>query len=85
MARPVCIFIHSAPRHSGDRWRQRTLANSTPYEESTKRPVLVGRIRFVIRGLVDRWAKQPTPIAAELKPLQGYWEGEGRGGGKMLP
>ena len=22
----------------------------------------------------------PTPIAAELKPLQGYWEGEGAGG-----
>jgi hypothetical protein len=22
----------------------------------------------------------PTPIAAELKPLQGYWEGDGAGG-----
>jgi len=22
----------------------------------------------------------PTPIAAELRPLQGYWEGEGAGG-----
>ena len=22
----------------------------------------------------------PTPIAAELEPLQGYWEGEGAGG-----
>ena len=25
-------------------------------------------------------ASQPPPTAAELKPLQGYWEGEGAGG-----
>src|SRR5881394_39689 len=33
--------------------------NSTPYEESKKRPVFVGRIGFIINGLVHCLPKHP--------------------------
>src|SRR5712671_615615 len=57
--------------------------NSTPYEESTKRPVLVGRIRFVIRGLVDRWPKHADTNRCRTKTSPGLL-GRRRGGRQML-
>src|SRR5437870_4720024 len=41
--------------------------NSTPYEENTKRPVLVGRIRLVPDGLVHRLPKHADANRSRTK------------------
>src|SRR5437879_6637571 len=41
---------------------------------------LVGAFALSFAALLTAGQSTPTPIAAELKPLQGYWEGEGAGG-----
>lgn len=41
---------------------------------------LLGALALSLAALFTGCASTPTPIAAELKPLQGYWEGEGAGG-----
>ena len=41
---------------------------------------LWGAFALSFAALLSAGQSTPTPIAAELKPLQGYWEGEGAGG-----
>ena len=41
---------------------------------------LLGALALSLAALFSSCQSPPTPIAAELKPLQGYWEGEGAGG-----
>src|SRR5438874_9446290 len=41
---------------------------------------LLGALALSFAALLSAGQSTPTPIAAELKPLQGYWEGEGAGG-----
>ena len=41
---------------------------------------LLGAFALSFAALLSAGQSTPTPIAAELKPLQGYWEGEGAGG-----
>ena len=41
---------------------------------------LLGALALSIAALLTAGQSTPTPIAAELKRLQGYWEGEGAGG-----
>ena len=41
---------------------------------------LLGAFALSFAALLTAGQSTPTPIAAELKPLQGYWEGEGAGG-----
>jgi hypothetical protein len=43
-------------------------------------PSLLGSLALSLTALFTGCASTPTPIAAELRPLQGYWEGEGAGG-----
>src|SRR6185369_14602474 len=50
-----------------------------PHKESLDVTVLLLLMPCVLLGLLAGCATHP-PIAAELKPLQGYWEGEGAGG-----
>src|SRR2546421_10474240 len=51
----------------------------TTLKESLRVAVLFRLVPCVLLGLLAGCATHP-PIAAELKPLQGYWEGEGAGG-----
>src|SRR5882762_11992085 len=51
----------------------------TTLKESLGVTVLALLLPCVLVGLLAGCATHP-PIAAELKPLQGYWEGEGAGG-----
>ena len=51
----------------------------TTLKESLGVTVLALLMPCVLVGLLPGCATHP-PIAAELKPLQGYWEGEGAGG-----
>src|SRR6266704_987505 len=51
----------------------------TTLKESLGVTVLPLLVPCVLVGLLAGCATHP-PIAAELKPLQGYWEGEGAGG-----
>ena len=51
----------------------------TTLKESLVVPVLALLLPCVLLGLQAGCATHP-PMAAELKPLQGYWEGEGAGG-----
>ena len=51
----------------------------TTLKESPDLTVLSLLMPSLLLGLLAGCATQP-PIAAELKPLQGYWEGEGAGG-----
>ena len=51
----------------------------TTLKESLGVTVLPLLMPCVLVGLLAGCATHP-PIAAELKPLQGYWEGEGAGG-----
>jgi len=41
---------------------------------------LLGALALSLAALFTACQSAPTPIAAELKHLQGYWEGEGAGG-----
>jgi len=41
---------------------------------------LLGALALSLAALFTACQSTPTPIDAELKPLQGYWEGEGAGG-----
>jgi hypothetical protein len=41
---------------------------------------LWGALALLLSALLAAGQSTPTPIAAELKPLQGDWEGEGSGG-----
>src|SRR5436309_15208170 len=41
---------------------------------------LLGAFALSFAALLTAGQSTPTPIAAELRPLQGYWEGEGAGG-----
>jgi len=41
---------------------------------------LLGAFALSFAALLTAGQSTPTPIAAELKRLQGYWEGEGAGG-----
>ena len=41
---------------------------------------LLGAFALSFAALLTAGQSTPTPIAAELKPLQGYWEGDGAGG-----
>jgi uncharacterized protein (TIGR03067 family) len=41
---------------------------------------LLGALALSLAALFTACPSPSTPIAAELKPLQGYWEGEGAGG-----
>src|SRR5206468_9568388 len=41
---------------------------------------LLGAFALSFAALLSAGQSTPTPIAAELKRLQGYWEGEGAGG-----
>ena len=41
---------------------------------------LLGAFSLSFAALLTAGQSTPTPIAVELKPLQGYWEGEGAGG-----
>jgi uncharacterized protein (TIGR03067 family) len=41
---------------------------------------LLGALALSLAALFTGCPSTPTLIAAELKPLQGYWEGEGAGG-----
>jgi hypothetical protein len=41
---------------------------------------LLGALALSLAALFTGCLSTPTPIAAELKPLQGYWEGDGAGG-----
>jgi len=40
----------------------------------------LGALALSSAALFTACQSTPAPIAAELKPLQGYWEGEGAGG-----
>ena len=51
----------------------------TTLKESLGVTVIALLLPCVLVGLLAGCATHP-PIAAELKPLQGYWEGEGAGG-----
>ena len=51
----------------------------TTFKESLGVTVLSLLLPCFLVGLLAGCATHP-PIAAELKPLQGYWEGEGAGG-----
>src|SRR5215813_3519091 len=41
---------------------------------------LLGAWALSLAALLTGCSSTPTPIAEELKPLQGYWEGDGAGG-----
>jgi len=41
---------------------------------------MLGALALSLAALSTACPGTPTPIPAELKPLQGYWEGEGAGG-----
>ena len=41
---------------------------------------LLGALALSLAALFTACQSTPTPITAELKPLQGSWEGEGAGG-----
>jgi len=41
---------------------------------------LLGALALSLAALFTGCLSTPAPIAAELEPLQGYWEGEGAGG-----
>ena len=41
---------------------------------------LLGALALSLAALFTAWQSTPTRTAAELKRLQGYWEGEGAGG-----
>src|SRR5438874_12687341 len=41
---------------------------------------LLGALALSFAALLSAGQSTPTPIAAELQALQGYWEGEGAGG-----
>jgi hypothetical protein len=43
-------------------------------------PFSLGALALCLAALSTGCSSKPTPSAAELKPLQGYWEGDGAGG-----
>ena len=45
---------------------------------------LLGALALSLAALFTACQSTPTPIAAELKPLQGHWEGEGAGGKRSI-
>ena len=49
-------------------------------KKAPKGQFLLGALALSLAALFTGCRSTPTPIAAELKPLQGYWEGEGAGG-----
>ena len=49
-------------------------------KKATNGQSLLGALALSLTALFTACQRTPTPIAAELKPLQGHWEGEGAGG-----
>ena len=49
-------------------------------KKATNCQSLLGALALSLAALFTACQSTPTPIAAELKPLQGSWEGEGAGG-----
>ena len=49
-------------------------------KKATNGQFLLGALALSLAALLTACQSTPTPIAAELKPLQGSWEGEGAGG-----
>src|SRR4051812_48921312 len=49
-------------------------------KKATNGQFLLGALALSLAALFTACQRTPTPMAAELKPLQGYWEGEGAGG-----
>ena len=69
--------LHTAPGARGSLTAEYEM--KTTLKESLGVTVLPLLMSCVLVGLLAGCATHP-PIAAELKPLQGYWEGEGAGG-----
>ena len=49
-------------------------------EKTTNGQFLLGALALSLAALFTACQSTPAQTAAELKPLQGYWEGEGAGG-----
>jgi len=49
-------------------------------EKTTNGHFLLGALALSLAALFSACQSTPAQTAAELKPLQGYWEGEGAGG-----
>ena len=49
-------------------------------KKATNGQSLLGALALSLAALFTACQSMPTRTAAELKPLQGYWEGEGAGG-----
>jgi len=49
-------------------------------KNATNGQFLLGALAFSLAALFTACQSTPAQLAAELKPLQGYWEGEGAGG-----
>lgn len=49
-------------------------------KKATNGQSLLGALALSLAALFTACQSKPARLAAELKPLQGYWEGEGAGG-----
>ena len=49
-------------------------------KKPTNSQSLLGALALSLAALFTACQSKPAQLAAELKPLQGYWEGEGAGG-----
>src|ERR1043166_2533724 len=65
------VFFSESDRELGSFGGSTPWPNSTPYEENTKRPVLVGRIRLVPDGLVNRLPKRADANRSRTKKSPG--------------